>query len=164
MGISEFLHTLCRQTYRPKDRSRSYKVIRSELNSDEVLDKAYGRLCKRRRDYPAGAEVWSFRQVWTQGKDKLKAALVAGRYRFGLLARVTLKDGEEIDLWSARAPPKFQCATADRMTNHLTEGRRPMMADSLLSPRVTVKKFRVIFRAHPSCCGWFIRIGEPRSG
>ncbi len=32
----------------------------------------------------------------------LKAALVAGRFRFGLLTRVTLKDGEKIDLWSAR--------------------------------------------------------------
>ena len=32
----------------------------------------------------------------------LKAALVAGRSRFGLLTRVTLKDGEKINLWSAR--------------------------------------------------------------
>ena len=31
----------------------------------------------------------------------LKAALVAGRSRFGLLTRVTLKDGEKINLWSA---------------------------------------------------------------
>ena len=32
----------------------------------------------------------------------LKSALVAGRSRFGLLTRVTLKDGEKINLWSAR--------------------------------------------------------------
>ncbi len=35
-------------------------------------------------------------------KDKLKVDLAAGRYRFGLLTRITLKDGEEIDFWSAR--------------------------------------------------------------
>ncbi len=37
-----------------------------------------------------------------RSKDKLEAALAAGRFRFGLLTRITLKDGEEIDLWSAR--------------------------------------------------------------
>ncbi len=52
--------------------------------------------------YPADADVWSFRQAWAQEKDKLKGALAAGRFRFGLLTRITLKDGEEIDLWSAR--------------------------------------------------------------
>ncbi len=33
---------------------------------------------------------------------RLKATLAAGCFRFGLLTRITLKDGEEIDLWSAR--------------------------------------------------------------
>ncbi len=28
--------------------------------------------------------------------------MAAGCFRFGLLTRITLKDGEEIDLWSAR--------------------------------------------------------------
>ncbi len=32
----------------------------------------------------------------------LKAPLAAGRFRFGLLTKITLKDDEEIDLWSAR--------------------------------------------------------------
>ncbi len=79
-----------------------YMAILAELTSDDVLDTAYGWLCKRRRDYPADADVWSFRQAWAREKDKLKAALAAGRFRFGLLTRITLKDGEEIDLWSAR--------------------------------------------------------------
>ena len=35
-------------------------------------------------------------------KGRLKAELAAGRYRFGLLTRITLVDGEEVDLWSAR--------------------------------------------------------------
>ena len=45
----------------------------------------------------AKVDVWSFRQAWAQEKDKLKEALAAGRFRFGLLTRITLKDGEEID-------------------------------------------------------------------
>jgi len=32
----------------------------------------------------------------------LRAELAAGRYRFGLLTRITLVDGEDVDLWSAR--------------------------------------------------------------
>ncbi len=66
------------------------------------MDNAFAWLCKRRRSYPADADVWSFRQRWPAEKDRLKAELAAGRFRFGLLTRITLKDGEEIDLWSAR--------------------------------------------------------------
>ncbi len=79
-----------------------HMAILVELTSDEVLDTAYDWLCRRRRAYPADADVWSFRQGWAREKDRLKAALAAGRFRFGLLTRITLKDGEEIDLWSAR--------------------------------------------------------------
>ncbi len=32
----------------------------------------------------------------------MQSEILAGRYRFGLLSRVELADGEEIDLWSAR--------------------------------------------------------------
>ncbi len=83
-------------------RTIPYMAILAELTSGDVLDTAYDWLCRRRRAYPADADVWSFRQAWAQEKDKLNAALAAGRFRFGLLARITLKDGEEIDLWSAR--------------------------------------------------------------
>ncbi len=79
-----------------------YMAILAELTSNDVLDTSYDWLCRRRRAYPADADVWSFRQAWAQEKDNLKAALAAGRFRFGLLTRITLKDGEEIDLWSAR--------------------------------------------------------------
>ncbi len=67
-----------------------------------VLDTAYDWLCRRRRAYPVDADVWSFRQRWPAEKDRLKAELAAGRYRFGLLTRIRLVDGEEVDLWSAR--------------------------------------------------------------
>ncbi len=76
-------------------RAIPHMAILAELTSDDVLDTVYDWLCKRRRNYPADADVWSFRQVWAREKNKLKAALAAGRYRFGLLTRVTLKDGEE---------------------------------------------------------------------
>ncbi len=77
-------------------------AILAGLTSDDVLDTAYDWLCKRRRDYPPDADVWSFRQAWAWEKDKLKVDLAASRFRFGLLARITLKDGEKVDLWSAR--------------------------------------------------------------
>ncbi len=64
-------------------------AILAELTSDDVLDTAYEWLCRRRRDYPAAADVWSFRQAWAQEKDTLKTALASGRYRFNLLTRVT---------------------------------------------------------------------------
>ncbi len=77
-------------------------VMLTQLTADEVLDNAFARLCKRRRNYPADADVWSFRQRWPAEKDRLKAELAAGRFRFGLLTRITCVDGEEVDLWSAR--------------------------------------------------------------
>ncbi len=64
-------------------RAKPYMAILAELTSDEVLDTAYDWLCKRRRNYPADADVWSFRQRWPAEKDRLKAELAAGRYRFG---------------------------------------------------------------------------------
>ncbi len=36
------------------------------------------------------------------GEGQTQGGIGAGRFRFGLLTRITLKDGEEIDLWSAR--------------------------------------------------------------
>ncbi len=77
-------------------------AILAELISDDVLDTAYVWLCTRRRAYPADADVWSFRQRWPAEKKRLTAELAMGRFRFGLLTRVTLKYGEEVDLWSAR--------------------------------------------------------------
>ncbi len=46
--------------------------------------------------------MWSFRRNWEQEKARLKADLLEGSYRVNLLSRVTLKNQQEIDLWSAR--------------------------------------------------------------
>jgi hypothetical protein len=57
-------------------------VILTQLTADEVLDNAFAWLCKRRRSYPADADVWSFRQRWPAEKDRLalpsEARLSAG--------------------------------------------------------------------------------------
>ena len=50
----------------------------------------------------ADADIWSFRRDWRDERQSLKAALLSGRFRFGLLQRVTNADGSEADLWSAR--------------------------------------------------------------
>ncbi len=75
--------------------------ILAEIASDSILDAAFAWLCKRRQNYPAHADVWNFRRDWPEDKARLRSNLLAGRYRFGLLSRVELADGEEIDLWSA---------------------------------------------------------------
>ena len=74
----------------------------ADLASDGVLDEAYEWLCRRRRDYSAEADVWAFRRRWSQEKDHIERDLFSGRYCFSLMSRVTLPNGDEVDLWSAR--------------------------------------------------------------
>ena len=74
----------------------------NDLVADTVLDAAYDWLCHRRRDYPADADVWTLRRHWPTVKAALRADLLAGRYRIGLLKRVVRQNGEALDLWSAR--------------------------------------------------------------
>jgi RNA-directed DNA polymerase len=76
--------------------------LRAALASDAVLDAAFAWLCRRRRDWSADADIWSFQRNWRDEKERLKDALLSGRFRFGLLERVTKADGSEGDLWSAR--------------------------------------------------------------
>jgi RNA-directed DNA polymerase len=77
-------------------------VTLAHMACDGVLDTTYDWLCRRRRDYRADADVWSLRRSWVEEKERVRTELLAGRYRFALLTRVTLSDGEEVDLWSAR--------------------------------------------------------------
>src|SRR5262249_55679950 len=80
----------------------SLLVTIADLVTDTVLDAAYARLCRRWKDWPASADVWRFRQRWPPEKARLREDLMAGTYQVGLLSRVTLRSGEEVDLWSAR--------------------------------------------------------------
>ncbi len=77
-------------------------IVIKDIITDGVLESAYAWLCKRRQGYPCDADVWSFRRNWEQEKTRLKAELLEGSYRVSLLSRVTLKNQQEIDLWSAR--------------------------------------------------------------
>jgi hypothetical protein len=76
--------------------------ILAQLASDHVLDTAHEWLCRRRRDYSANSNVWAFRRDWVREKERIKGELLSGNYRFSLLSRITLEDGEDTDLWSAR--------------------------------------------------------------
>jgi hypothetical protein len=77
-------------------------TLLAQLASDDALDAAYQGLCRRRRDYSANSDVWSFRQCWQREKERIKAELLSANYRFALLSRITVKTGDETDLWSAR--------------------------------------------------------------
>lgn len=77
-------------------------MVIADIIADAVLDQAFAWLCKRRREYPADADVWSFRRNWQQKKATLKTELLKGNYRVSLLSRITLKTEEDIDLFSAR--------------------------------------------------------------
>jgi RNA-directed DNA polymerase len=77
--------------------------LTAALVSDAVLDAAFAWLCRQRRDWPANADVWSFRCNWLKfEKPRVQAALLSGRYRFEPLQLITKADGSEADLWSAR--------------------------------------------------------------
>ena len=73
-------------------------MLLARLASDTVLDAAYDWLYHRRRNYPANSDVWSLRRHWPDQKRRIQADLLAGEYRFGLLDRITLADGSDIDL------------------------------------------------------------------
>ena len=45
---------------------------------------------------------------WVWEKDGLRADLRSGRFRFGVLDRIALADGSDIELWSARDAPVLQ--------------------------------------------------------
>jgi hypothetical protein len=74
--------------------------VLEEIACDEVIDQAYGWLCKRRECHSANQDVWDVRWRWEQIKPRLQADLLAGRYRLRPVRRVR-RDGGTIELWSA---------------------------------------------------------------
>jgi hypothetical protein len=51
------------------------------LTSGAVLDAAYAWLCRCRRDWPANADIWTFRHRWLDEKACLQTELRAGSPR-----------------------------------------------------------------------------------
>jgi RNA-directed DNA polymerase len=83
-------------------RQLHHALTLADVVTETVLDAAYAWLCQQRRDWPAEADVWRFRQHWPEEKAQLRADLLTGTFEVGLLSRVTLQNGEEVDLWTAR--------------------------------------------------------------
>lgn len=77
-------------------------MMMEQIASDAIMDEAYGWLCHRRRDYPANADIWSFRRNWPDEKQRIRSDLLAGLYRFDALDRVALRDGSHVDVWTSR--------------------------------------------------------------
>jgi hypothetical protein len=77
-------------------------MLIDQIASNAVLDEAFAWLCQRRRDYPANADIWSFRRNWSAEKTRIWKDLTAHGYRFDALSRVQLANGSPIDLWSSR--------------------------------------------------------------
>lgn len=74
----------------------------THLTSDGMLEEAFTWLCRQRRDWPDAADVWDLRRQWRVEKARLQRELQRGTYRIGLLSRVRLADGTEMDPWPAR--------------------------------------------------------------
>jgi RNA-directed DNA polymerase len=55
------------------------------------------------------SDIWSLRWRWDEERSRLKAEVLDGRYRFGLLSRVRLRSGKEVDLWPARDALVLKC-------------------------------------------------------
>jgi RNA-directed DNA polymerase len=83
-------------------RSNMSSISLATLADDNLLETAFAWLCQQRKDWPAQADVWDLRARWPEAKAELQAELRAGQFRFGVLSRVTLPTGDEVDLWSAR--------------------------------------------------------------
>jgi len=80
-----------------------------DIITEANLERAFAWLCRRRTHFPADADVWSFRLRWPADRAGLRRELLAGRFRFALLSRRTLKGGEEVDIWSARDALVLKC-------------------------------------------------------
>ena len=78
------------------------RISLAALADDNLLEMAFTWLCQQRKKWPAVADVWDLRARWPEAKAQLQAELRAEQFRFGVLSRITLPTGEEVDLWSAR--------------------------------------------------------------
>jgi len=76
--------------------------IIAQIASGEVLETAFEWLCHRRLKYSANSDIWSFRRNWSDEKTRIRREVRAGQYRFDLLSRITLSNGDAVDLWSSR--------------------------------------------------------------
>ncbi|NKB87178.1 MAG: reverse transcriptase [Acidobacteria bacterium] len=69
--------------------------------SDEVIAAAFEWLCKRRKNYPAQADVWALRHDWDRQRARIQTELRASTYRLSSVQRITTHEGETLHVWRA---------------------------------------------------------------
>jgi hypothetical protein len=126
-------------------------AIIEQLASDDVLDRAYEWVCRRRLNYSANSDVWALRRDWPREKEQIKADLLSGNYRFSLLTRITLKDGEDTDLWSARGALVLK-ALAIVLGEHLRVSPRCTHLKGHGGAKSPCGRFATISPPTTSCC------------
>jgi hypothetical protein len=71
---------------------KPHATLPNLVATNSTLDHAFAWLCRRRRDWPDAADVWELRRRWPEEKERLRAELRAGTFRFGLLERIEKED------------------------------------------------------------------------
>ncbi len=107
----------------------------SDLADRALLQRAFDWLCRRRREYPASAGVWTLRRRWGEEKRRLQAELRSGHYKTQPLRRVAGRDGERLSLWSARDALVLKAPTRWKL-------RRAVKAISRVLERLGLEKHR----------------------
>ena len=127
-------------------------TIIEQLASDDVLDSAYEWRYRQRRKYSANVGAWAFRREWAQQKEQIKAELFSANYRFSLLTRITLKDGEDTDPWSASDALVLK-AMALVLGLYLPVSRRCTHIEATAVRNLPSERSATICRTIASCCG-----------
>ncbi|MEH1777108.1 hypothetical protein [Nostoc sp.] len=76
-------------------------LLIERVTSDEVIERAYQWVCKRRLHYHFNSDVWQLRRWWAEKKPLIVAQLRAGTYRFREQRRVSAR-GEVKEIWAAQ--------------------------------------------------------------
>jgi hypothetical protein len=74
----------------------------TRLLADATLERAFAWVCRRRERWPDFTDVWELRRRWPGEKDRVRAELRAGTFRFGLLDRIRREDGAELEVFPGR--------------------------------------------------------------
>lgn len=82
------------------------------LASDALIDAAYRWLCRARRHWPAGSDIWDLRFHWPTEKGRIQAELRSGAYQFEPQRRICKPGGDTLHLWSTRDALVLKALTA----------------------------------------------------
>ena len=74
--------------------------LMEQIAANDMLEEAFGWLCKRRQTYSHNDDVWRVRSDWAVVKPKLQQELRSGTYSFSSLARIH-RINDCLELWTA---------------------------------------------------------------